>query len=211
MSCGRPGPECPRRSETPAKHRSSYAHFAHTTFCGQTAKYRNLMGAHPRTDYPAEPFASDCTRAPRRVCYTLMMRDERIEYFRSVLDALLESLEATAQISQSSNPDEPPGGLQETANKLLLRLGAANRLASARIVAPPPIAAKLLQMRRTIQRLDAAYVQYRAHLGTMPAERARAGAQLGVEIQGARTHVMARDRASVGTAAAARRNDDVGR
>ncbi len=142
-----------------------------------------------RPGYPGEFACVILTDTHPPVCYNLMMRDERIAYFRSVVEALFESLDATAQISQTSDPTDAPEPLQETAGKLLARLGAANRLASARIVAPPPVAAKLLDMRRTIQHLDAAYVHYRAHLGSVPAERMQAGALLGAEIRHARAHV----------------------
>jgi hypothetical protein len=61
------------------------------------------------------------------------MNDQRIAYFRRALEALVDSLDATARLSRWDSTESAPEPLQESAAKLGERLGAANRLAGGQV------------------------------------------------------------------------------
>jgi hypothetical protein len=110
------------------------------------------------------------------------MNDQRIVYFRKALQALLESLDATARISRWDSTESAPEPLQQSAAKLGERLGAANRLASGKFVGAPQVVASLTGMSGAIRRLDAAYVQYRYRIDAKPTEMDDAAVALDAEI-----------------------------
>jgi hypothetical protein len=110
------------------------------------------------------------------------MKDQRLAYFRGALDALVDSLDATARISRWDSGESAPEPLQKSAAKLGERLGAANRLAAGKFVGAPVVVAGLTGMSGAIQRLDAAYVQYRRRIDAKPAERDEAAIALDAEI-----------------------------
>lgn len=115
------------------------------------------------------------------------MRDVRVAHFRTALDALAESLDATARICRWEGADPVPEPLHQSAAKLLNRLNAANRLATGHLAGPPDVVATLTRIRCAIQRLDAAYVEYRHRTTGTPSENVQAAAALDEEICGART------------------------
>jgi hypothetical protein len=112
------------------------------------------------------------------------MKDQRVAYYRGVLDALLESLDATVRISRWKDADGVPDPLQQSAAKLVERLGAANRLASCKVVGVSRVVTSLTGISSAIQHLDAAYVQYRHRIDEMPTERDEAAVALDTEISG---------------------------
>jgi len=115
------------------------------------------------------------------------MRDQRIGHFRSTLEALADSLDATARICRWEGEEPIPEPLQQSAAKLIDRLGAANRLSTGHLSGPPDVVARLTRIRAAIQRLDAAYVEYHQHIKGTPTETAEAAAMLDLEISGAKT------------------------
>jgi hypothetical protein len=117
------------------------------------------------------------------------MNDQRIAYFRGALNALVESLDATARISRWETGESAPEPLQQSAAKLTERLGAANRLASGKFVGPTPVVASLTGMSGAIKRLDAAYVQYRRRIDGAPGELGEAAGELDAEIDSVKTDV----------------------
>jgi hypothetical protein len=110
------------------------------------------------------------------------MKDHRIAQIRKALEALVESLDATARISRWDAAESAPLPLQESASKLAERLVTANQLAAGKFVGAPALVQSLTGMSEAIQRLDAAYVQYRKRIDTLPAERDEAAVALDAEI-----------------------------
>jgi hypothetical protein len=110
------------------------------------------------------------------------MQDQRITFFRSTLEALVESLDATSRLSRWNNDEVAPEPLRMSAAKLAERLGTANRLATGQFVGADRVVKSLSGMSGAIKRLDAAYVHYRASIESKPAERDEAAAQLDAEI-----------------------------
>jgi hypothetical protein len=117
------------------------------------------------------------------------MKDQRIAHFRGALEALVESLDATARLSRWDGGETAPEPLQQSAAKLGERLGAANRLASCKFLGAAQVVALLTGMSGAIRRLDAAYVQYRYRIDSKPAEREEAAVALDAEIGSVRTEV----------------------
>jgi hypothetical protein len=117
------------------------------------------------------------------------MNDQRIAYFRKALEALVDSLDATARLSRWDSSESAPEPLQESAAKLGERLGAANRLAGGKFVGATQVVASLTGMSDAIKRLDAAYVQYRHRIDAKPAERDDAVVALDGEIGNVKAEV----------------------
>jgi len=67
-------------------------------------------------------------------CYVPAMKDQRTSYFRVTLEALVESLDATSQLSRWDSQESVPEPLHQSAKKLGERLGTANRLSSGKFV-----------------------------------------------------------------------------
>jgi hypothetical protein len=114
------------------------------------------------------------------------MKDQRVPFFRRTLEALLESLDATARLSRWATDDTAPELLRQSAALLGERLVAANRLASSHFEGPAQVVAALNGMSEAIRRLDAAYVLYRSK-----AEGADAGVVLDAEIGSVRAQIAA--------------------
>jgi len=110
------------------------------------------------------------------------MKDQRIVYFRQALQALLESLDATARISRWDSTETAPEPLAQSAAQLGERLTAANRLATGKFVGAQQVVASLNGMSEAVRRLDAAYVQYRERIGAKPTETDAAAMALDAEI-----------------------------
>jgi hypothetical protein len=117
------------------------------------------------------------------------MKDHRILLFRRTLDALMESLDATARLSRWDSTEAAPEPLRQSAAMLDERLGAANRLASGNITGAGQVVASLVAMSGAIKRLDAAYVQYRSRIESKPADRDEAAVVLDAEIGSVRVEV----------------------
>jgi hypothetical protein len=110
------------------------------------------------------------------------MKDQRVTSFRKALEALVDSLDATARLSRWDTAESVPRPLHESAAKLGEHLGAANRLAQGTFVGTTPAVASLAGMSSAVQRLQAAYQNYRHQLEEQPAERDTAAVGLDAEI-----------------------------
>src|SRR3954470_17790723 len=117
------------------------------------------------------------------------MKDQRIAYVRGALEALVESLDATARISRWEGTESAPEPLRQSAAKLTERLGVANRLASGKFVGATQVVASLTGMSGAIRRLDSAYVQYRHRIDAKPTERDEAAVALDAEIGSVKAEV----------------------
>jgi hypothetical protein len=117
------------------------------------------------------------------------MKDQRIVFFRRTLEALVESLDATARLSRWDSAEAAPEPLRQSAAMLGERLGAANRLASGKFTGAGQVVASLTAMSGAIRRLDAAYVQYRSLIESKPADRDEAAVALDAEIGSVRAEV----------------------
>ena len=115
------------------------------------------------------------------------MKDQRVPYLRQALQALLDSLDATARLSRWSSADSAPEPLRESAAKLGEHLTAANRLSTSHFVGPSQVVASLTGMSQAIKRLDAAYVTFRSRISSKPAEQTDAAVALDEEIGSVRS------------------------
>ena len=94
--------------------------------------------------------------------YGPWMRDSRVKFYRTALDGIVESLEAVVTIARWEDPAQAiPSELRESAEKLVQRLGAANRLSTDTFVGAAHDVAKLVAIRAAMKRLDGAYLTYR--------------------------------------------------
>jgi hypothetical protein len=110
------------------------------------------------------------------------MKDQRVLFFRQTLDALVESLDATARLSRWGEAEAAPEPLRQSAAKLGERLGAAKRLASGKFVGAERTVVSLTAMSGAIERLDSAYVQYRRRIESKPDEREEAAVAFDAEL-----------------------------
>lgn len=110
------------------------------------------------------------------------MNDQRVAAFRKTLTALVESLDATVRVARWPGPDAIPTPLEDSASKLLERLGSANRFAADRYQGAPPVVVCMNAMSEATKVLDAAYVEYRRHLTGSIEEQAQAAMALDHEI-----------------------------
>lgn len=110
------------------------------------------------------------------------MNDKRVAAFRKALTALMESLDATVRVARWPGPEAIPAPLEDSASKLLDRLGSANRFAADRYLGSPPLVECTSAMSEATKVLDAAYVEYRRHLAGSSEEQARAAMSLDHEI-----------------------------
>jgi hypothetical protein len=110
------------------------------------------------------------------------MNDQRIASFRKALEALVESLDATARLSRWDGTESAPEPLEQSAAKLPERLRAANQLAADKFSGAPPVVNLLTGMSAAIKRLDEAYIQYRHRIDAQPAELEQAAVALDAEI-----------------------------
>lgn len=108
--------------------------------------------------------------------------DARLTQVRRVLEALLESLDATVRLTRREEGETVPEPLRLSAAQLIDRLGAANRLAAGKFVGPPAFVATTTAIGEAIRQLDAAFVAYRKHLDRAPSESGEAAIGLDAEI-----------------------------
>jgi hypothetical protein len=102
--------------------------------------------------------------------------------YRRVLEALLESLDATVRIARWEPGESVPEPLERSAAQLVDRLGAANKLAAGKFVGAPAFVASSTAIADAIQRLDGAFVAYRQHMDVAPSEHEAAAIALDAEI-----------------------------
>ncbi len=97
------------------------------------------------------------------------MKDTRVAAFRSALDSLVASLDATVRIARWTDaPDAIPAPLKKDADRIDERLRAAVTLAETKVVAAPPVMTRITAMAESIKGLDAAYASYRAEIAARP-------------------------------------------
>ena len=99
-----------------------------------------------------------------------------------MLEALLESLDATVRLTRRQDGEPVPEPLEQSAAQLVDRLGAANRLAAGKFVGPPAFVTTTTAIAEAIRQLDAAFVAYRKHLDRAPSEAGEAAIALDAEI-----------------------------
>ncbi len=110
-------------------------------------------------------------------------KDPRIVTFRSALESLIESLDATVRIARWQPGGEPiPEPLRSSAAQLQERLGSANRLAGGRFVGAPAVVATSDAIREAVQHLDAAFVAYRKRADGAADQREEAAIELDAEV-----------------------------
>jgi hypothetical protein len=114
------------------------------------------------------------------------MKDQRVAYFRTVLDGLVESLDATVRVSRWQGAESVPEPLAKAAAQLVERLGAANRLAAGKFTGSPVVVASVAAMSGAIQKLDTAFVEYRRGLAGTTAQKQEAALALDAELDGVR-------------------------
>src|SRR5690349_6519056 len=95
------------------------------------------------------------------------MKDDRVKSFRKALEGLIESLDATVRVSRWDAAESVPEPLAESAGNLVVRLGAAGRLAAGTFRGSPVDVARVNAICGAMRRLDTAYVAYRK---TIPRE-----------------------------------------
>jgi hypothetical protein len=110
------------------------------------------------------------------------MKDQRLQLFRTAVDALTESLAALVRVSRWTDDDAPPEALSISVSKLVERLGVASRLVSTPFQGTPTDMRKVSAMCTAMKRLDAAYVVYRKRVEASPAEKLDAATALEFEI-----------------------------
>ena len=116
------------------------------------------------------------------------MKDDRVKAFRKALEGLMESLDATVRVSRWDAEESVPEPLAESAGNLVVRLGAAGRLAAGTFRGSPVDVARVNAMCGAMRRLDTAYVAYRK---TTPREPDVAAMALHHEIDEVRAEAQA--------------------
>jgi hypothetical protein len=109
--------------------------------------------------------------------------DPRIVAFRSALELLIESLDATVRIARWQPGGEAiPEPLHRSTAQLQDRLGSANRLAGGRFVGAPAVVAISDAIGEAVRRLDAAFVAYRKRVDAGPGHADEAAIELDAEL-----------------------------
>ncbi len=111
-------------------------------------------------------------------------QDPRIATFRGALEALLESLDATVRVArwQQADGEAIPEPLQDSASRLVQRLGSATRLTTSRFVGAPALVTMNDAIRSAVSALDVAYVAYRKQVDSSAGSREEAAIALDAEI-----------------------------
>src|SRR5690349_5162394 len=112
------------------------------------------------------------------------MKDRRLEVFRTAVFSLMESLDAVVRLSRWGEAEPPPEPLVAAEGKLLERLGAAERLSSAKFNGSPADAGRVTVLCAAMKRLDAAYLTYRKTVESSRENSEDAAALLEIEIAG---------------------------
>src|SRR3954451_16381488 len=111
------------------------------------------------------------------------MKDARVAAFRSALESLMTSMDATVRIARwTEAPEAIPAPLQKAASALDDRLAAATKLAESKVVGAPQVTARINAMSECIRRLDEAYKAYRAEITEAPGTEAEAALALDAAI-----------------------------
>ena len=114
------------------------------------------------------------------------MNDQRVAFLRGLLEALVDSLDATVRIARWDDGDPVPEPLEKSASLLQSRLGAANRSAAGKFVGSPKVLAATSALTAAIRRLDDALVVFHRDGGDASSQREHAIATLEREVHVAR-------------------------
>jgi hypothetical protein len=106
------------------------------------------------------------------------MKDKRVIVFRTALEEVIESLDATLRVMRWDSGESVPEPLQESASRLVARLGAADRLASGVFKGTAADVQRVTAITESMKKLDAAYLAYRKKLGAGASEREKAAKAL---------------------------------
>ena len=109
------------------------------------------------------------------------MKDQRIPFIRKTLDSLLESLEATLRVRRWTGAEAIPEPLKLKADRLIDRLGAADRLAESAFRGTPGDMTRVEAMVSAMKRLDSAYVAYRARVEKSAADKEKEEAAVALD------------------------------
>jgi len=126
-------------------------------------------------------------------CYSGGMKDKRVLVFRTALDELVESLEATMRVTRWESADSIPEPLQESASRLVARLGTADRLATGVFKGRPDDVSRVAALTSAMRKLEGAYVEFRRKLAAAPNERARAASALDAAIDEVKAESLSSD------------------
>jgi hypothetical protein len=111
------------------------------------------------------------------------MKDARVAAFRSALESLMTSMDATVRIARWTEGTESiPAPLKKAVAALDDRLEAARKLADSKVVGAPQVTARIQAMTSCIRRLDEAYEAYRQEITAAPGTEAEAALALDVAI-----------------------------
>jgi hypothetical protein len=111
------------------------------------------------------------------------MKDQRIPFIRRALDGVIESLEAALRVRRWTGSDEIPEPLKRAADRLVERLGTADRLAETAFRGAPQDVGRVKAMVGAIRQLDVAYVAFRQSVERQPGELEDAARALTDEIE----------------------------
>jgi hypothetical protein len=104
---------------------------------------------------------------------TVAPNGSRVAIFAKALDALLESLDAKMRVEAWREPEPVPEPLVASAAQVVVRLGAANRLAAGRFSGSIPDTNGVRAIADAVRTLDMAYLVF-----VQDSDRARAAGAL---------------------------------
>ena len=111
------------------------------------------------------------------------MSDARLTTYRSALEHLMTSMDATVRIARwTEPPDAIPTPLQKAASALSERLATATKLAEVKVVGAPQVTARITAMSACIKKLDVAYQAYKTEVEAAPGTEAEAALSLDAAI-----------------------------
>jgi hypothetical protein len=110
------------------------------------------------------------------------MKDQRVPFIRRALDGVIESLEAALRVKRWTGSEDIPEPLKRAADRLVERLGTADRLAETAFRGAPQDVGRVKAMVGAIRQLDVAYVAFRQTIDRKPDEVEDAARALTEEI-----------------------------
>ncbi len=119
------------------------------------------------------------------------MKDKRIMVFRTALEELVESLDATLRVASWEDAEGVPDPLKDSASRLVARLGAADRLGAGVFKGSANDAARVVVLTDAMRRLETAYLGYRKAVGSVSNGQQKATAELGALIDDVKSHALA--------------------
>lgn len=115
------------------------------------------------------------------------MKDSRVTAFHKSLEELVESLDATLRVAHWDAEEVVPDMLQESASKLVARLGTADRLASGVFKGNDRDVSRVHELTGAMRRLETTYLAYRKNLKNGSGDSAKAAEELIVLLEQVKT------------------------